>query len=204
MYYVYRYMIGKQWMYVGKTIGNLSQRLSSHASDKRFQQYSGMCIQFCVMNCKSDMDLTESLLIKCMHPIINRNDATDGSIPFEYDESAVVWHDYTGPQSLRNIKCSVDEHEKDDIMLSEQHIFIVLDALRSNQEYCVYSGPTFGTYYVPTQYLFDVLNVKAGTNPQHFANVLNKLFCAYQDNTNMEIRCRADNKTFCFHTFNMI
>lgn len=94
MNYVYRYMLGDQWIYVGKSINHLDQRVSEHAKDKRFAPYCDAIIEYCELNTKTDMDITESMLIKTMHPVINVVDSTDGSVPFEFNASLVTWYPY--------------------------------------------------------------------------------------------------------------
>lgn len=106
MYYVYRYMIGDQWIYVGKSAKNLKSRVNDHARDPRFSLYHNAVIEYCELNTKSDMDITESMLIKTMHPLINVVDSTDGSVPFEYNECNIKWLPYDMFKSTNDRKHS--------------------------------------------------------------------------------------------------
>ena len=95
MFYVYRYMVGDQWIYVGKSANNIDQRIYDHSKDKRFEVYPDAVIEYCELNSKTDMDITESMLIKTMHPVINITDKTDGSIPFCFQEEMIIWNPYS-------------------------------------------------------------------------------------------------------------
>lgn len=94
MYYVYLYMLGDQCVYVGKSKNNLKERIWEHSRDSRFKPYNNSQILYCKCKSKSDMDITERVLIKIMHPVVNIFDKTDGCIPFALDLSAVTWFDY--------------------------------------------------------------------------------------------------------------
>lgn len=94
MNYVYRYMLGDQWIYVGKSENRLDERIKDHAKDVRFALYANSTIQYAELSSRRDMDITEAVLIKIMRPVINVADITDGDIPFVYDESLIKWHEY--------------------------------------------------------------------------------------------------------------
>lgn len=98
MNYVYRYMVGDKWIYVGKasaekTRDELTRRIRDHKKDKRFTKYADAKVEYCMFNHKSDMNITETMLIKIHRPIINRINITDECIPFQYDESKIKWFD---------------------------------------------------------------------------------------------------------------
>lgn len=94
MFIVYRYMIDDQWIYVGKTKYSLDMRYYEHSKDKRFKPYCNAKVSYCELETEHDMDLTEIMLIKMMQPIINVNDKRSGSLPFMFDESALLWKKY--------------------------------------------------------------------------------------------------------------
>lgn len=94
MFIVYRYMIGDQWIYVGKTKYSLEMRYYEHSSDKRFKPYRNAKIYYCELETEHDMDITETMLIKMMQPIINVNDKKSGALPFLFDESALAWKEF--------------------------------------------------------------------------------------------------------------
>lgn len=95
LYYVYRYTDREQYVYVGKSKGRLKQRIKDHSIDPRFKSYANALIEYCELATESDMNITESLLIKLKHPIINIVDQTDADLPFVFDETKIVWKPYS-------------------------------------------------------------------------------------------------------------
>ena len=96
MYYVYRYMMGNKWIYVGKadasnTKNELHLRIKCHSKDERFLKYEQLKISYCVLNSKSDMNAVESMLIKIKHPEINVIDRTNYELPFVLDNKKIKW-----------------------------------------------------------------------------------------------------------------
>lgn len=94
MYWVYRYMLGNKWIYVGKSKDQLDKRIEAHANDQRFAPYMDAKIEYISLNTASDMDATESMLIKCMRPVLNVVDMTYGDLPFVYNDSSICWSPY--------------------------------------------------------------------------------------------------------------
>ena len=90
-FYVYRYMLDDNWIYVGKTTQNVVNRIRSHAQETKFAQYPEAEISYCVFDSKQDMDITEVALIKAMKPILNVSDITVSNMPFTFDPSSVQW-----------------------------------------------------------------------------------------------------------------
>lgn len=96
MYYVYRYMLGNKWIYVGKadashTKNELQVRIKAHSKDERFLKYEQLKISYCILQNKSDMNAVESMLIKIKHPEINVVDRTNCKLPFILDNRNIKW-----------------------------------------------------------------------------------------------------------------
>ena len=116
MNYVYRYMDGNDWVYVGKASAmkvrnELQNRIRSHSKDDRFKKYVNAKIEYCMFENKSDMDITEMMLIKLHKPIINKAGVTDSELPFTYDDSKIQWFDIK--DFVRNRK-SIEEEIQDE------------------------------------------------------------------------------------------
>ena len=94
-YCVYRYMIGDEWIYVGKAGGTLDQRISAHSKEERFQPFLQECkISYIEFNHKSDMDHAEAALIKIQKPKLNISCKNDDFFPFLLNTDCVEWKEY--------------------------------------------------------------------------------------------------------------
>lgn len=116
MYYVYRYMIGDQWIYVGKadahrTRDELQNRIREHSHDKRFRIYPNAIISYCILENASDMNAVETMLIKIHNPIINVVSKTKASLPFRYDPNMITW--FPIDDFVRHRKSSEEEIQLD-------------------------------------------------------------------------------------------
>ena len=125
-------MIGDQWIYVGKSKKNLEQRIYDHSNDPRFSSYKEAIIEYCELSTSSDMDITETMLIKTMHPVINVVDSTDGSIPFVYDPNAIVWTRWYKKESDHRLDA---KHE----VIVRQYVTSYIEKRRQN--ICEYIAP---------------------------------------------------------------
>ena len=103
--YVYRYMIGDQWIYVGKANNSLHERIRAHAKEERFQPYLGSCkISYFEFEHASDMTHAEAALIKIQKPVLNVSGKNDSHFPFSVDTNAMQWIEYRSPQEIREEK----------------------------------------------------------------------------------------------------
>ena len=98
MYFVYRYMRGNKWIYVGKAKASrindeLMHRIRDHAHDERFKEYANCKIQYAVFLNESDMIAVESMLIKTQKPVLNLVGQTDDVLPFVFDDKLIKWFD---------------------------------------------------------------------------------------------------------------
>ena len=95
MGYVYRYMRGDEWIYVGKTKNPLSVRIEAHSREKKFLPYLNDCqISFCEFEHNSDMDVAESVLIKHYKPTLNVSGKNSVPFPFVPDTNKIQWITY--------------------------------------------------------------------------------------------------------------
>ena len=190
MYLVYRYMIDDQWIYVGKTEHNLVRRIYSHTFDTKFKKYRNARIEFCILDSKSDMDIMELMLIKLMHPVLNANDATVDNLPFAFDESKIKWFDYC--DAKLNHDPIITGKDIKDFVLSQMTFKRIENLVRTfemNTEFCIYSGPSYGTYKVPIDQVLSLLNLPPQTKINKVINRLNYIFGNNTDKLSGRYRC---------------
>ena len=95
MGYVYRYMRGDEWIYVGKTKNPISVRIEAHSKEDKFLPYLHDCkVWFCEFEYDGDMDIAELAFIKIYKPILNTIGKTSAPFPFVPDESKIKWISY--------------------------------------------------------------------------------------------------------------
>lgn len=96
MGYVYRYMRGCEWIYVGKASKSVTDRVEAHKREERFSPYLKDCvISYCEFQNNGDMDAAEVALIKIFKPILNIKDKTDTFFPFSVDADRLKWKSYS-------------------------------------------------------------------------------------------------------------
>ena len=198
MWYIYRYMIGDQWIYVGKTESHLEQRIYDHANDKRFAPYKNATIQFCEVGSRSNMDVTELLLIKLMHPVINHNDQTRVPLPFNYDESKVRWVDYKKGKSAKRIVPG------DKVLTATiDDVLEFLHEQSNNEEYVIYSGLYYATYKIPRSVVYNAFSITDVAHMPTVVSQFNDLFNKDREVGDKEIFCRQDfaNTAFIFEIY---
>lgn len=195
MWYIYRYMIGDQWIYVGKSANALLSRLTSHKYEQKFEPYSNATIEYFVCSSASDMNLLEKLFIKTMHPVLNELDSTDGVIPFVYDDSLIEW-------------INIDQYQerpegKSEIQVSLASVVEWFKNLKSNNEFIIYSGPIYGTYKVPFKKICSALNLPDGVKISSLEVELQNIFKAHRLDFGAEIVCNTDpgQKMFYFYEY---
>jgi len=192
-------MIGNKWIYVGKSESHLEQRIYDHANDERFAPYKNAVIQFCEVGSRSNMDVTELLLIKLMHPVINHNDQTRVQLPFSYDESKVRWIDYEKGKPIKKIVASdkIWTATVDDVLK-------FLKKQSDNEEYVIYSGLYYATYRIPRNVVYDAFSITDAAHMPTVVSQFNDIFAKYKEVENKEIFCRKniENTAFIFEVYN--
>lgn len=95
MPYVYRYMIGDEWIYVGKASRSVSDRVKAHAKEEKFYPFLSQCsISFLTFESIGDMATAESALIKAFKPKLNIADKTEYSFPIQITFDDTQWKEY--------------------------------------------------------------------------------------------------------------
>lgn len=183
-YYIYRYMADDQWVYVGKSAGALLSRIMSHAYEPKFQPYSNAIIEYFECNSQSDMDLTEKLLIKTMHPILNVLDSTDGSIPFRYDDTLISWKKID--ETKGNLKL------EEDLSIPLDTVVEWFRQVKGNEKYIIYSGPIYGTYKIPFADACIALNINEAITLSSLTSRLKYVFDHYSNAFGARIICKND------------
>ena len=195
MWYIYRYMVGDQWIYVGKSANALLSRLTSHKYEPKFKPYSNATIEYSICESASDMNLLEKLFIKTMHPILNELDSTNGTIPFVYDEGLIEW-------------INIDQYQIRPEGQSGLQIPLALvvewfNKMKNSNEFVIYSGPIYGTYKVPFKNICSALSIPSGTRISSLEIELQNIFKEHRSDFGAEIICNTDpgQKMFYFYEY---
>lgn len=103
---VYRYMIGDEWIYVGKAERTLDARIRAHAKEERFLPYIEKCeISYIEFNHVSDMEHAEAALIKIKKPRLNIALKNEDVFPFLLDDSMLTWKKYANiKEQMKELK----------------------------------------------------------------------------------------------------
>ncbi len=114
IYCVYRYMIGNEWIYVGKAGGTLDQRIYAHSKEERFKPFLHECeITYVEFNHKSDMDHAEAALIKIQKPKLNVSCKNDDVFPFSFNSDCVEWKKYLTKKEILTKRKEEEAHLKE-------------------------------------------------------------------------------------------
>ena len=197
MYYVYRYMLDDRWIYVGKTDNSLMERLYAHRFEPKFKPYRNAVIQYIELGNRSDMNVTESMLIKLMKPVLNRNDLTENILPFKYDDSNVVWRDIKNAPR----KTSQDKTISIDTSLLND----MLDKYMSNENNVVYGGSLYGTYKILFSDVYSYLAISRTVHPSTIKNKMNEMFKKCSIDRGRQVECCENTAegVFFFYTYKL-
>jgi len=179
-YYVYRYMLDNKWIYVGKSDHALLSRIKTHKREEKFRPYRNATVEYIRLASRSDMNLTELLLIKTMHPVLNELDSTDGKIPFVYDENILEW-------TKVDENCQIVDSGQRNITIEQ--VASMIDKVERSENYCIYSGLMYGTYKIDKRSFYEMLSISPAISPDIIASTLNETFNKNVTSFKKEIQC---------------
>lgn len=201
VYFVYRYMVGDEWIYVGKSDNDLTNRINGHKMEAKFAPYNDIAtIQFCELYSQEDMEITEKVLIKAMHPKLNTNFASFGRVPFMVDDS-FEWKNYSRREAIKaqSSTISLGNFAWD----VDFDIDAFLKDLSAKPEYHLYHGPTFQQYKVPYAYVYDLLHIDTPVRSEVILTLLKNLAKERYKDGRIELVIKKSNdlKVFYFDVF---
>ena len=91
-HYVYKFVYNNEILYIGKIDSNLQQRICTHFSSGKFDEYKGVEVYCEKLNNSLDTKYMEVLLINKYKPILNKAEKSKDKLSFDFDEP--TWEKY--------------------------------------------------------------------------------------------------------------
>lgn len=149
-YYIYKYVIDEDIIYIGLSERDLQYRLYEHSIEEKFLPYipTAKIYYFTVKN-KTEMKIMEKLLIDKYTPILNDKDKYDETINIEFTEPKWSIYKPRKKQPSQRPKMTIDRAEKEEKLkekvkncisrnsLCYEKFIIPLEKRINNKEYLV-------------------------------------------------------------------